>query len=140
MDDPFDLARFVGAQTGSYERALGELRAGAKTSHWMWYVFPQLAGLGQSAMAQHFAIRGLGEARAYLAHPVLGPRLVECTAAMLAHRSVGARQIFGTPDDLKFRSSITLFARAAADPAPFVAALDRYFGGSEDPRTLALLA
>jgi uncharacterized protein (DUF1810 family) len=128
------LERFVEAQDGVYDTALAEIVAGDKRSHWMWFVFPQLAGLGSSATAQRFAIGDLAEARAYLAHPVLGPRLLECTYAVLKHDG----QFFPYPDDLKLRSSMTLFARAAADPAPFEAVLDRFYGGP-DERTLRLL-
>src|ERR1700753_2225748 len=104
------LDRFVDAQDGGYERALGELRAGRKTSHWMWFVFPQIKGLGFSAMARRYAIASLEEARAYLDHPILGDRLRDCTELVLLHRDSSARQIFGSPDDLKFHSSMTLFA------------------------------
>jgi uncharacterized protein (DUF1810 family) len=141
-----DLQRFIDAQDapagdGSvYERALAELRAGAKRSHWMWFVFPQLAGLGSSAMAQRYAISDLAEARAYLAHPVLGPRLRACVAALNGVHGKTARQIMGSPDDLKLRSSLTLFARATADNAEFQAALARYHDGVPDPRTIQLLA
>jgi uncharacterized protein (DUF1810 family) len=139
MDYPIDLARFIEAQRGSYDQALAELRAGEKRSHWMWFIFPQLAGLGMSAMAQHYAISGLDEARDYLRHPVLGERLRSCTAAVNAVIGRTAHQVFGSPDDMKFRSSITLFGRAdPADPT-FKEALARYYGGLEDPRTLGLL-
>ena len=138
-DDPFNLARFVEAQDGSYPQALRELQAGAKRSHWMWFIFPQLAGLGSSAMAQRYAIQSLDEARAYLAHPLLGARLRACIEAALAVTSRSAHAIFGSPDDLKFRSSLTLFARAAPDEAVFRNALARYFDGVEDGRTLELL-
>jgi len=138
MADPFNLQRFVDAQAGAYPRALAEIRAGAKRTHWMWFVFPQIAGLGFSPMAQAYAISGLDEARAYLAHPVLGPRLLECAAAALAVPGRSAREVFGTPDDLKFRSSMTLFAHASDAPV-FRAALDRYFDGAEDPLTVARL-
>src|SRR5437764_10712569 len=109
MDDPFNLQRFVDAQAGIYAQALGELRAGCKQSHWMWFIFPQIAGLGFSPTAQHYAIGSLAEAGAYLAHPQLGPRLRETTAAVMAVAGRTAHQIFGSPDDLKFRSSMTLF-------------------------------
>lgn len=137
--DPHDLARFVEAQAGVYETACAELRAGRKQSHWMWFVFPQLAGLGSSATARRFAIRSLEEARAYLAHPVLGPRLRACTALVNAieGRDIGA--IFGYPDDLKFHSSMTLFARAAPGSPEFRAALNRHFAGREDPLTCKIL-
>jgi uncharacterized protein (DUF1810 family) len=109
-DDPHDLNRFVWAQESDYGRALAEIRSGRKRTHWMWYVFPQLDGLGFSETARRYAIRGLNEARAYLQHPVLGPRLVECTEAVLAVQGRSALEIFGTPDDLKLRSCVTLFA------------------------------
>jgi len=128
------LRRFVEAQDGVYRTALAEIVAGDKRGHWMWFVFPQIAGLGSSPAAQRYAISGLDEARAYLRHPVLGPRLLECTQAVLTKD----RQFFGYPDDLKLRSSMTLFARAADDPAPFEAVLDRFYDGP-DPRTLDLL-
>ncbi len=120
-------------------RVLEELKSGHKQSHWMWFVFPQLAGLGHSAMAQRYALADLAEARAYLAHPVLGPRLKQCTELVLAVEGKTANDIFGSPDDLKFRSSMTLFARAAPDERPFRAALDRYFDGEADALTLGKL-
>ena len=116
MDDRFDLERFVKAQIGIYDVALGELRAGRKRSHWMWFVFPQLAGLGSSPTAQTYAIGSLEEARAYLAHPVLGPRLIECVQAVNAVRERSAGDIFGYPDELKFRSSLTLFLLVTESP------------------------
>src|SRR5690348_70232 len=135
-DDPYQLERFVSAQNAgrTYERAIEELRRGRKTSHWMWFVFPQLAGLGSSPTARHYALVSLDEARAYLAHPVLGPRLVECAQLAAAVPHGGAAEVFGYPDDLKLRSSMTLFARAAPDEPAFAAVLDRYFGGKPDPR------
>jgi uncharacterized protein (DUF1810 family) len=137
--DDFDLDRFVAAQAPLIEQVKRELRAGEKRSHWMWFVFPQLAGLGSSPMARRYAIASLDEAVAYLRHPVLGPRLVECAGIVNAVQGRTARAIFGSPDDLKLRSSMTLFGRAdPAEPA-FRAALERYFGGEEDPRTVALL-
>lgn len=139
MSDRFDLQRFVDAQARNYAGALAELTAGRKTSHWMWYVFPQIAGLGSSPMAQTYAIGSLAEARAYLAHPVLGPRLRACVAAVNAVRGRSAHEIFGSPDDVKFRSSLTLFAAAAPDEPSFRQALDAYFAGKPDPRTLAAL-
>jgi uncharacterized protein (DUF1810 family) len=139
MDDPFDLQRFVTVQAGVYDQALGELKRGRKQSHWMWFVFPQLAGLGASPMAQLYAIGSLAEARAYLAHPVLGPRLREVTAAVDAVEGRSAHEIFDSPDDLKFRSSVTLFQAAAPDEPLFRAALDKYFGDAPDARTLELL-
>ncbi|MCO8269724.1 DUF1810 domain-containing protein [Actinoplanes sp. TRM 88003] len=131
------LDRFVQAQHDTYEDAKAELTAGRKRTHWMWFVFPQISGLGSSPTAQHYAIEDLDEARAYLAHPVLGPRLLEL-AALLAAADRSAAQIFGYPDDLKLRSSMTLFARAAADPAPFEQVLDHLYDGP-DERTLELL-
>jgi uncharacterized protein (DUF1810 family) len=141
MTDRFDLGRFETAQAPVIERVLQELRAGEKRSHWMWFVFPQLAGLGHSPMARRYAIGSLDEARAYLAHGVLGSRLVECTRTVNAVEGRSVHAIFGSPDDMKFRSSMTLFARTAAPDQPvFREALDRYFGGAEDPRTVDLLA
>ena len=136
------LARFVEAQDagGTYERALRELRAGRKTSHWMWFVFPQLAGLGRSATAQAYAIASLDEARAYLAHPVLGPRLRTCTAAVLEHADRGAEQVLGGIDALKLRSSMTLFARADPGEGAFTQVLDAFYGGQADAQTDALLS
>ncbi len=136
----FDLERFVRAQAPLYARALAELARGRKASHWMWYVFPQLRGLGSSSTAREYGISGLGEARAYLAHPLLGARLHECTATVNALAGRTAQEIFGHPDELKFRSSMTLFARAAGGAAgDFRAALVKYFAGEEDPLTCDLL-
>ena len=137
--DPYRLERFVEAQDGVHTRALAELRAGRKTSHWMWFVFPQVAGLGSSPMSQHYAIGSLGEARAYLEHPVLGPRLVECARAVASHADRTARQIMGSPDDAKLRSSMTLFALAADSEPVFQQVLDTFFAGERDPRTVDLL-
>ena len=139
MDDAFDLQRFVDAQGPVYAQALAELRAGRKQTHWMWFVFPQVAGLGLSPMAQRYAISGLDEARAYLAHPVLGPRLRECVAAVLAVEGRTAPEVFGHPDHMKFHSCLTLFAEAADDNADFRAALERYHDGAPDPATLQIL-
>jgi uncharacterized protein (DUF1810 family) len=140
MDDPYDLARFLAAQAPVIETALGELRAGRKRTHWMWFVFPQLRGLGTSPMAQRYGISSFAEARAYLAHPVLGPRLRVCTEAVLAHAGRSLAEIFGSPDDLKFRSSMTLFAEAALeDDSVFERALDRFCAGRRCARTLELL-
>ena len=139
MDGGFDLERFVQAQAPVYAQAQAELRAGRKTSHWMWFVFPQLAGLGASPMARRYAIASLDEARAYLAHPVLGPRLRECSALVLQARESDIHRIFGSPDDLKFGSCMTLFQRAAPHEPVFGACLDRFFGGRPDAGTLALL-
>jgi uncharacterized protein (DUF1810 family) len=136
MDDPHDLDRFVRAQAQSYPAALAELRAGAKRSHWMWYVFPQIAGLGSSDTARFYAIRSLGEARAYLDHPLLGTRLRECVEAMDALRERDPARVLGGIDAVKLRSSLTLFA--AVDPW-FRRGLDRWFGGEPDPATLARL-
>ncbi|MEE7491895.1 DUF1810 domain-containing protein [Methylobacterium oryzae CBMB20] len=140
MTDIYDLGRFVTAQEGVYPRALAELQAGDKRSHWMWFIFPQIAGLGASPMARRYAIGSLAEAEAYAAHPVLGARLRACTAAVNAVAGRSAHAIFGAPDDLKFRSSMTLFARAAPGEPLFADALARYFDGAPDPRTLAKLA
>jgi uncharacterized protein (DUF1810 family) len=141
-DDPGppQLGRFLDAQAGVYDAALAELRAGRKRSHWMWFIFPQLAGLGLSPTAQLYGIAGLAEAEAYLAHPVLGSRLVACTRAVLGVEGRSLHAIFGSPDDLKFRSSMTLFDRAVrGGELTFREALNRYCGGEPDPRTLALL-
>ena len=137
--DPFDLQRFVDAQARVYHTVVDELRAGRKRSHWIWFIFPQVAGLGHSSMAQRYAISSLAEARAYLKHDVLGPRLHEC--AQLVNRIEGRsiHEIFGSPDDLKVRSSMTLFARAADDNGDFVALLERYYDGEEDPLTIEQL-
>lgn len=140
MGDPYDLQRFVDAQQAHYEQALNELRSGRKHSHWMWFIFPQLQGLGRSAMAQRYAISGRDEAIAYLQHPLLGARLRACTEAMLEHGSRSARQILGSPDDLKFHSSMTLFAQAASDPALFEQALQVFFNGRPDPASLERLS
>lgn len=141
MNESFDLDRFVQAQNRSstYEQALGEVRRGNKTRHWMWFVYPQIAGLGSSPTAQHYAIAGLDEARSYLAHPVLGPRLRESAQAALRAPGQDAQSIFGGIDALKLRSSMTLFARASPDETVFVDVLGRFFDGP-DPRTEALLA
>jgi uncharacterized protein (DUF1810 family) len=144
MDDPFRLDRFLAAQDagGTYDRALAELRRGSKSTHWMWFVFPQLAGLGRSPTARRYAITSLDEARAYLQHPVLGPRLLECTAAVAEQPDQSARtaeQIFGAIDAIKLRSSMTLFSLADPRQALFSAVLDRYFGGELDEATLARL-
>ena len=138
-DDPFDLQRFIDVQAPVIGRARSELASGRKASHWMWFVFPQIASLGSSAMARRYAIAGPGEATAYLAHPVLGPRLRELTGLVNAIEGASARDIFGAPDDLKFRSSMTLFAQFESDEAPFGRALERYFAGRGDPATLARL-
>ncbi|MFT4252315.1 MAG: DUF1810 domain-containing protein [Caulobacter sp.] len=135
----YDLQRFVDAQATAYAAALAELRAGRKRSHWMWFVFPQVAGLGASPTARLYAIADLGEARAYLAHPLLGARLRECVDAVLALPGNDAHAVFGSPDDLKLRSSLTLFAAAAPEDVRFRAALGKYFAGRDDPLTLERL-
>lgn len=137
--DPHTLHRFVEAQQRDYDRALAEIRAGQKRSHWMWYIFPQFAGLGLSPIAQHYAIRSSDEARAYLAHPLLGRRLRECAEAALAVEGKTAREIFGHPDDLKLRSSATLFSAVAGTESVFERLLDHFFDGRPDERTLRLL-
>jgi uncharacterized protein (DUF1810 family) len=136
MSDPYELKRFVDAQEGVYEQACAELRAGRKRSHWMWFVFPQIRGLGNSPMAVRFAISGLEEARAYLEHPLLGQRLRECTGIVVGIKGRSVEEIFGYPDDLKFRSSVTLFAKATAEAGVFGEALEKYFGGAMDRGTL----
>ena len=137
--DPYRLERFVKAQDDVYARALNELRAGRKASHWMWFVFPQVAGLGSSPTSQRYAIGSLGEARAYLDHPVLGSRLLECARAVLSHPDRTAREIMGSPDDAKLRSSMTLFALAADSVPVFQQVLDTFFAGEPDQRTVDLL-
>jgi uncharacterized protein (DUF1810 family) len=137
--DPFDLARFVEAQEGSYEAALAELRAGEKRSHWMWFVFPQVAGLGSSTMARRYAIQSRAEAEAYLAHPILGARLRECAEALLSVDGRSAEQIMGYPDDMKLRSSLTLFAEVSPSKNIFERVLEKYYQGSKDPKTLDFL-
>jgi len=143
--DPYDLERFVEAQRGVFEQACAELRRGRKTGHWMWFIFPQISGLGFSAMSQHYGIRSLDEARAYLAHPTLGSRLREICGIVLAIDGWTVREIFGYPDDMKLRSSMTLFASAAAagdlrnDNLVFVEVIEKYFGGEWDGRTMELV-
>ena len=139
MDDRFQLQRFVDAQQPIYEAVLSELRAGRKRSHWMWFIFPQISGLGHSSTAQTFAVSSLAEAAAYLAHPILGPRLRECAGLVAGIKGRSVHEIFDGPDDLKFHSSMTLFARAAPREPIFAACLEKYFGGQLDPRTLARL-
>ena len=138
MNDPFDLKRFVDAQAPVYQRVVAELSGGRKQSHWMWFIFPQLAGLGFSEMAQRYAIASRDEAIAYLKHDIMGPRLLECTALVNAIEGKSVREILSSPDDLKFRSSMTLFAAVSSDPA-FAAAIAKYHGGVADRRTLELL-
>jgi uncharacterized protein (DUF1810 family) len=137
-DDPFGLRRFVQAQQPVYAQVCAELATGRKTSHWMWFVFPQLRGLGRSSMAQHYGIASADEARAYWAHLLLGPRLAQCTDLVLAVHGRTAHEIFGSPDDLKFRSCMTLFARATGEPL-FSRALEKYFAGQADPATVGLI-
>ncbi len=139
MQDPFNLRRFDDAQRPAIDRVLAELRAGQKRSHWMWYVFPQISGLGSSPMAQKFAISSLAEASAYLEHPVLGPRLRECTGLVNAVEGRSIEAVFGYPDHLKFHSSMTLFARTAPHEPVFQAALQKFFAGRLDQLTLAQL-
>ena len=139
MHDPHNLQRFVEAQTPVFEQVCAELRAGCKTGHWMWFVFPQISGLGHSEMARRYAIASRAEAQAYLAHPILGPNLRACTRLVNLVQARSAREIFGSPDDLKFRSSMTLFASATADNQVFNDALQKYFGGEPDGLTLEKL-
>lgn len=138
-DDPFDLQRFVAAQAPVYERVRAELKNGRKQSHWMWFIFPQIAGLGHSPMAQRYAISSLREAEAYVKHAILGPRLLECTHLLVQVEGKSARVILGSPDDMKFRSCMTLFVHAAPEERLFRDALDKYFDGTEDPLTVARL-
>lgn len=137
---PFDLQRFVDAQAPVYDTVVAELRAGSKRSHWIWFIFPQLKGLGRSPTAQRFAISSLAEAQAYLDHHVLGPRLRECTRLVNAIEGRSVDAIFGWPDNLKVRSSMTLFARATYDNAEFIHLLEKFYGGERDPATVALLS
>ncbi|HET6515333.1 MAG TPA: DUF1810 domain-containing protein [Thermodesulfovibrionales bacterium] len=138
-DDPYDLNRFLSAQGGVYERALAELRAGEKQTHWMWFIFPQIDGLGYSPTAKHYSVKSLEEARQYLNHPVLGKRLLECTEAVLALTGRSISEILGHPDDLKFKSSMTLFEKVAGSGSVFSFVLDRYCHGERDAATLRLL-
>jgi uncharacterized protein (DUF1810 family) len=139
-DDPFDLRRFIDAQEGVYNRALAELQSGQKRTHWMWYIFPQIHGLGRSTTSQYYAIQSQEEARQYLAHPVLGARLRECAATLLALEGHSAQEILGYTDTLKLRSSMTLFAYVAEEPGSvFEAVLDKYFQGKQDTRTHDIL-
>lgn len=138
-DDPYDLHRFVQAQEGDYERALSEIGGGRKRSHWMWYIFPQYEGLGFSSISRRYAIKSVNEAEAYLQHPVLGPRLAECAAAALRVEGRSASEIFGSPDDLKLRSSATLFAYVSPAGSVFSQLLEKFFQGQPDKRTLELI-
>ncbi|OWW00211.1 DUF1810 domain-containing protein [Rhizobium sp. R693] len=135
----YNLERFVDAQNGAYEQALSELRAGHKRSHWMWFIFPQIAGLGSSLMAEKYAIRSAQEAAAYLADPVLGSRLLRCVDAVLAIEGRSAHEVFGSPDDVKLRSSMTLFAAISEHGSPFHKVIDRLYRGEFDDRTIQLL-
>lgn len=137
--DRYNLNRFVTAQEGVYDQALAEIRAGRKRSHWMWFIFPQIAGLGLSPTSQHFAIRDRGEAEAYLEHPILGARLIECCQALLALKTNSASDVFGYPDDLKLKSSATLFAAVSPPERVFEHILEKFFEGSRDLKTLQLL-
>jgi uncharacterized protein (DUF1810 family) len=140
VTDPHNLQRFVLAQEHDYDQALSEIRSGRKRSHWMWYVFPQFEGLGFSATSRRYSIKSVAEAKAYLAHPVLGPRLIECTDAVLALEAVSASQIFGSPDDMKLRSCATLFAHVSPEGSVFHRLLDTMFQGRADEATLQLIA
>ena len=138
-DDPYNLNRFMEAQKDDYEQALAEIRGGRKRSHWMWYIFPQLDGLGFSSTSKRYSIKSIAEAEAYLAHPVLGPRLIECAEAVLGVEGRSALEIFGSPDDLKLRSCATLFASVSPAGSVFDRLLDKYFEGQRDEKTLDLL-
>jgi uncharacterized protein (DUF1810 family) len=135
-DDPHDLERFVDAQAADYDRALAEIKSGAKRSHWIWYVFPQVDGLGSSSMSKRYAIKSVDEARAYLAHPVLGPRLIEICEATLVIEGKSAHDIFGSPDDMKLKSCATLFASVSSPASVFERLLDKFFKGERDRKTL----
>ncbi|HLN27341.1 MAG TPA: DUF1810 domain-containing protein [Gemmataceae bacterium] len=139
MNDPYDLSRFVKAQESNYEQAIAEIRSGRKYSHWMWYVFPQFEGLGFSSTSRRYAIKSLAEAKAYLNHPVLGPRLLECVEVALGIEGRSAHDIFGSPDDMKLRSCATLFAHVSPAGSVFHRLLDKYFKGKVDDKTLQLL-
>ncbi len=138
-DDQFDLNRFISAQKNIYAAVLSELRSGQKRSHWMWYIFPQIDGLGYSSTSKYYSIKSMEEARQYLKHPILGSRLVECAEAVLAVEGRSISEIFGYPDDLKLKSSMTLFAYVADPDYVFKRILDKYFNGEQDARTLDLL-
>jgi len=138
-DDPFDLQRFVAAQAAVYERVRAELKNGRKQSHWMWFIFPQIAGLGRSAMSTRYAISSLTEAEAYLKHPILGPRLRECIRLVMLVQGRSAYEILGSPDDMKFHSCLTLFSYAAPEEQLFRDALEKYYDGAEDSLTMAKL-
>lgn len=139
MKDAFDLGRFVEAQAPVFSRVMDELRVGRKASHWMWFVFPQLHGLGQSEMARRFAISGVAEAQAYLQHNVLGPRLESCVKTLLDHSGMSAAHILGSPDDMKLRSCLTLFMAVRPESSVYQKALDQFYSGEADGKTIALL-
>lgn len=139
LEDPYDLNRFVQAQKNDYAQALAEIKSGRKRSHWIWYIFPQIDGLGFSSMSKFYAIKSLDEAKAYLAHPALGPRLIECAEAALAVSGRSASEIFGWPDDMKVRSCATLFAAASPAGSVFERLLEKYYGNERDTKTLTLL-
>jgi uncharacterized protein (DUF1810 family) len=138
--DPYDLERFVQAQRYDYEQALSEVKRGRKRSHWIWYIFPQIEGLGFSSMCRRYSIKSVAEARAYLAHPLLGPRLIECAEAALGVEGRSAHEIFGSPDDMKLRSCATLFAYVSPAGSVFERVLDKYFHGEPDRQSLRLLS
>jgi uncharacterized protein (DUF1810 family) len=139
VSDPYDLTRFVQAQEGIYPQALSEIRGGRKRSHWMWFIFPQIEGLGSSLTSRRYSIKSVAEAEAYLCHPVLGPRLLECTEAALGVAGRTAHKIFGSPDDLKLRSCATLFSRVSPPGSVFDRLLDKFFRGEPDDKTIRLL-
>ena len=139
MDDPYGLSRFIEAQDTDYEQALAEIRSGRKRSHWMWYVFPQFTGLGSSPTSSHYAIKSRDEAEAYLSHPILGRRLVECAEAVVQIRDRSALEVFGSPDDMKLRSSATLFASLSPEGSVFHRLIDQHFDGRRDDRTIELM-
>jgi uncharacterized protein (DUF1810 family) len=137
--DPYDLQRFVDAQANVFDRALSEIKSGRKRSHWMWFIFPQVEGLGTSSMSKRYAIRSIAAAKAYLAHPLLGPRLLECAEAALAVQTSSALELFGSPDDMKLRSCATLFACVSSEGSVFSQLIDKFFDGKPDERTLQLV-
>ncbi len=140
MNDPYDLNRFLTAQKSTYETALSEIRNGRKQSHWMWFIFPQIVGLGRTETSQTYAIKSREEAIAYLDHPTLGERLREASEALLSLKNKSATEVFGTPDDLKLRSRMTLFKSVSTDNEVFLQVLDRFYGGEEDPQTVRILS
>ena len=139
LNDPYGLSRFIEAQDTDYEQALAEIRSGRKRSHWMWYVFPQFTGLGSSPTSSHYAIKSRDEAEAYLSHPILGRRLVECAEAVVQIRDRSALEVFGSPDDMKLRSSATLFASLSPEGSVFHRLIDQHFDGRRDDRTIELM-